>query len=87
MINYFSHDEMTTILEQNGYTVKLVTVNMRYSVYHNDVEYEDVEVWGVFDGDGEYKKPSYLDFKKYDWLRDAFTSVAKQKVFDFLIKH
>ncbi|MBS1722708.1 MAG: hypothetical protein JSS66_06835 [Armatimonadetes bacterium] len=70
---YCSDDEKQLFLEKRGYTVRLVTVRMSQSCYHNDMEYWDATVTGVFDKNGEpYCKPILNRFKESEWLDAAF---------------
>lgn len=50
MENLFTDQEKISILESKGYTVKLVDYTISESAYHNDVEYRDIKVYQVYQG-------------------------------------
>lgn len=77
---YFTYDEKVKFLENKKYIIKKVKVQIAIPLYHNDVEYSDKEVIGVFESDGEtpYEKPTYYD-NDY-WLNSVFYSELKRQL-------
>lgn len=82
MRQWFDAAERRELLRANGLVVKPVTVTQKYSVYHDDLEYEDKEIDGVFFPDGrEYQKPyyGYGDIHSNSWVDSAFDKLYKDK--------
>jgi hypothetical protein len=72
---YCTQEEKEEFLRRRGFSVEKRTERMAWPVYHDDMEYEDVEVLAVLDGDGKpYRRPGGYNFKKDDWLDAAFNA-------------
>lgn len=68
MVTLFSFDEKQEILEHIGYKIENIKSWISHSVYHNDVEYEEVWIWVAYKerpSDQELKKDSYYIENKY----------------------
>lgn len=75
---HFSTDEKIAFLRKHGYVVEKKVVRMGYPCYHNDIEYEDVEVWAVSRDGAEAHKPGGYNFTATAWVDAAFNYAMKE---------
>ena len=77
---YFTEEEMMTFLRKKGYTVEPRVISMAYHEYHNQVSYDDVQVFAVSKDGADIQKPSGYSFSKYDWLKDVFRTEIRKAI-------
>lgn len=80
----FTAEQKIQFLTLQGFEVRELVVEMNYPIYHNDMEYGEALVVGVFKDANEYNKPTSYNFGKYEWLDGVFEKEFQTKVFQLI---
>ena len=80
----FTMQEKIEILEANGYEVKLETRSFWRSVYHNDTESWDAEIYAVFKDGKEVNEYRANNVSKDYYIDDVFDQIYKKKITNLL---
>jgi len=81
---YASFEEKVAYLRKKGFTIGKRTETMTWSVYHNDTESEDVEIWYVQKNGQDFHKP-WSNFGTQEWVDNAFESEIESNLKKFLL--
>lgn len=77
----FDFEEMIQALKNNGYEIKKEQRSDYTTVYHNDVEVFDKDVYIVYLGGHEVVDTSYpCRYNNLDIVEDIFSKILKRKL-------
>lgn len=81
---YFNDDQMKQALTKLGYSFKEETRNYGFPIYHNDVNFIDMEVLVVYNPDGTSYDKDYS--WKYGDKNDQLKKVFRKELTNLLLK-
>lgn len=82
---YIRFEEKIEYLRKLGYTIGKRKEHMWWSVYHNDTEEEDVEVWYVQKNGIDYGCPSRNHYGSEEWVDSVFQQEIHDRVKKFVL--